>query len=177
MFTPVIFSRFSFHVKDWTNDDFVAQCALFFLAGFEPTSKIMSFMSYELTVNPDIQKRLYDEVFALQQELNGADLDYASISKMRYMDMVVSETLRRWPPGPTTERSCSKPYVLEATDGTRVHLKPGDGIWIPVTAIHMDEQNFKNPELFDPERFSDENKSKIKQGSFLPFGMGPSKCT
>lgn len=55
-------------------------------------------------------------------------------------------------------------------------LEAGDAVFIPVTGFHYDEKYFPNPEKFDPERFSDENKHNIDQGVFQPFGMGPRMC-
>lgn len=43
-------------------------------------------------------------------------------------------------------------------------------MWIPMYAIHYDPEMYENPEKFDPERFSDENKHKIKSRSYIPFG-------
>lgn len=40
----------------------------------------------------------------------------------------------------------------------------------------MDPKYFPNPERFDPERFNDENKKNIVQGSYMPFSIGPRNC-
>ncbi len=55
-------------------------------------------------------------------------------------------------------------------------LKPGNGIIVPIHAFHHDERYFPDPEKFDPERFSQENKLKIKPYTYLPFGDGPRIC-
>lgn len=47
---------------------------------------------------------------------------------------------------------------------------------IPCLGLHRDAKYFPNPDLFDPERFSDENKTKIVDGTFIPFGSGPRNC-
>ena len=49
-------------------------------------------------------------------------------------------------------------------------------MWFPVIGIHRDEQYYPNPEVFDPERFNDENKSKIDPYTYIPFGVGPRNC-
>ena len=45
-----------------------------------------------------------------------------------------------------------------------------------VNAVQMDEQHHPEPETFNPDRFSEENKQNIKSFTFMPFGMGPRNC-
>lgn len=66
-----------------------AQAILFFAAGFESISSTISFLLYELAVNPDVQERLYQEIRDNEVKNNGK-FDYTSIQNMIYMDMVVS---------------------------------------------------------------------------------------
>ena len=80
-----------------------------------------------------------------------------------------------YPPLSFVDRKCVKTYTLP-TDPAYT-LKPGDGVWIPVYALHHDPQYFPEPEKFDPERFSDGNKDRIKPFTYLPFGSGPRNCT
>lgn len=42
--------------------------------------------------------------------------------------------------------------------------------------MHRDPKFYPNPDKFDPERFSDENKDSIDQFAYLPFGLGPRQC-
>lgn len=49
-------------------------------------------------------------------------------------------------------------------------------MYLPTYAIQNDPKYFENPEKFDPERFSDENKDKIQPCTFFPFGVGPRNC-
>jgi cytochrome P450 family 9 len=49
-------------------------------------------------------------------------------------------------------------------------------VWIPIYALHHDPHYFPDPEKFDPERFSDENKQKMKNCTYMPFGSGPGNC-
>ena len=107
---------------EWEDDDLTAQCMLFFLAGFDTVSILMSFLAHELAVNPDVQDRLYEEVKEVKEELNGKPLTYEILQKMAYMDMVVSETLRKYPPGVGTDRHCNKELILDDGKGTRVKV-------------------------------------------------------
>ena len=160
----------------WTDDDFVAQSVLFFLAGFDTTSTLFSFMAYELARHPEIQEKLFEEVNDLKQELNGKNPSYEDITKMKYMEQVMNETLRLWPPSIASDRACNKSVTLEDSNGNKFKFNAGDGAFISTFALHRDPKLFPNPERFDPERFSDENKASINPFAFQPFGLGPRQC-
>lgn len=149
---------------------------VFFLAGFNAVSGAECFMAHELAVNPDIQMKLYNEIDDVDKKLDGKTITYEVLQKMTYMDMVVSETLRRWTLAPANDRRVNRAYVLEGNNGQKLQLNVGDGIWIPTVGLHMDQNYFPNPNKFDPERFSDENKHTIRSGTYLPFGIGPRNC-
>lgn len=42
--------------------------------------------------------------------------------------------------------------------------------------IHHDEQYYPNPNKFDPDRFTEENRRKIPDYAYIPFGEGPRLC-
>ncbi|XP_055619245.1 probable cytochrome P450 9f2 [Toxorhynchites rutilus septentrionalis] len=164
------------HSREWTDNELIAQCFLFFLAGFDTLSSCLSFLTYELALNPDIQKRLYEEVLQIDQSLNGKPLTYDSLQKMQYMDMVVSESLRKWPPSIVSDRYCGKDYHYSDGADARFVIEKGLTLWIPTLAIHRDPKHYHNPDQFDPERFSEENRSSINTGAYIPFGVGPRNC-
>lgn len=68
---------------------------------------------------------------------------------------------------------CSKDYRVPGTD---VILEKGTMVLISTLGLHRDPDYYDNPTCFDPERFSDENKSDIKQFTYLPFGEGYRIC-
>ncbi|XP_011705721.1 PREDICTED: cytochrome P450 9e2-like [Wasmannia auropunctata] len=158
-------------------DDIVSQAFIFFLAGFENTAILMCFVAHELAVNRDIQDRLRQEVQQHLTDGNG-EISYESLSKMTYMDMVVSEALRKYPPQIFIDRVCAKRYELPPSlPGCKnVIIEPNDAVMFPAYAIHHDPKYFPNPNKFDPERFSEENKDNIFPYTYLPFGHGPRKC-
>ncbi|XP_015598534.2 cytochrome P450 9e2-like [Cephus cinctus] len=160
-----------------STDDIVAQAFVFFLAGFETVSTLMCYMLHELVLNPDIQQKLREEV---DQVTSGADgeVTYEMLQKMKYMDMVISETLRKHPPVPVTDRVCVKSFKLpQSMPGYNdVTLDKDSIVWIPIHAFHHDPQYFPDPYKFDPERFNDENKDKIVPYTYFPFGLGPRIC-
>ena len=83
-----------------------------------------------------------------------------------------------WPPGFEIDRVCTKDFTIQprASHENEVVLEKGTSILIPVVGIHRDPRYYPNPEKFDPERFSDDNKAKIVPGTYIPFGLGPRNC-
>ncbi|XP_049788169.1 probable cytochrome P450 6a13 isoform X1 [Schistocerca cancellata] len=161
-------------VDNWklSLDDVAAQAFLFFLAGFETSSTTMSFALYELALNPDVQKRLQEEVDATMKKNNG-QLTYEAISEMSYLDKVVAEALRKYPPGAILVRKCNRQYQFP---NGGLELDEGIAVIIPTYAMHHDPEYFPEPDRFDPERFSDEQKAKRHPYVYLPFGEGPRNC-
>nr|XP_019557464.2 probable cytochrome P450 9f2 isoform X2 [Aedes albopictus]XP_029731421.1 probable cytochrome P450 9f2 isoform X2 [Aedes albopictus] len=160
----------------WSENELVAQCFLFFLAGFDTVSTCLTFVSYELMANPDVQQKLYEEIMAVEKSLDGKPLSYEVLQKMQYLDMVISETLRLWPPAPFVDRYCVKDYLFDDGQGTKIPIEKGQIIWFPITALHHDAKYFPDPDRFDPERFNEQNRPKINPATYLPFGVGPRNC-
>lgn len=163
--------------RNISDEDIAAQALIFFFAGYETVATACSFMGYELAVNPEIQEKLRYEIDETRKQCNGKPT-YEVLMKMRYMDMVVTETLRKWPPSPAIDRKCVKPYVIQpnSTSEKPVELKVGQSVWLPQYGIQHDPAYYPNPGIFDPNRFSEENKSTIDPYTFLPFGAGPRSC-
>lgn len=163
--------------QQWTDDEIVAQCFIFFFAAFENNANLICSMCHDLADNPQVQKKLFEECLAVKKELNGSKLDYDIVNKMKYMDMVVQETMRKWALASVTDRVCSEDYTLtDEHDNKIFDFKKGDRIWLPLIGLMSDERHFPNPQQYDPERFSEENKDKIPPFAYIPFGVGPRNC-
>ncbi|KAJ8953903.1 hypothetical protein NQ318_019143, partial [Aromia moschata] len=160
-----------------TDDVATAQALVFFFAGFDTMSSMLMLLSYELALNPDVQAKLHEEIDDTLARCDGR-VSYEELLKMKYLDQVISETLRRYPPGYMITRLCTRDYRVEAKleNETDFVLSKGCIVSIPVSGIHMDPQYFPEPYKFNPERFSDENKRNIVSGSYMPFGSGPRNC-
>ncbi|XP_067006625.2 cytochrome P450 6j1 [Anabrus simplex] len=155
------------------DDDFVAQAFTFLTAGFETSSTTLSFALYELSLQPDIQKRLRDDIQSALAEGDGT-VSYEALQRMVYLDQVLSETLRKYPVLPFLDRRSLKPYRLPGDEN--IILEKDQTIIIPVLGLHWDPEFFPKPEQFNPEHFSEENKRIRPHYSYLPFGEGPRNC-
>ncbi|KAK4874006.1 hypothetical protein RN001_013366 [Aquatica leii] len=165
------------HKIELSEEDITAQAIVFISGGFDTSSTLLSFIAYELAMNNEVQKKLQEEIDETLNACNGK-LTYESVHTMKYMDMVVSETLRKWPPGFVLDRYCVKDYLIEPVNsGEKPFLiEKGTMVQMPIVGIHRDPKYFSNPDTFDPERFNDENKNSIEHFTYLPFGSGPRNC-
>ena len=95
------------------------------------------------------------------------------MSRLPYLEAVIKETLRRYPPVLNLVRECT-------TDGYQltpeITLRKGTPIFIPTPAIHLCPEHYPNPLTFNPERFMPENKEHLVPYTFLPFSVGPRNC-
>ncbi|CAG9863531.1 unnamed protein product [Phyllotreta striolata] len=154
---------------DLDDDKMVAQAITFFLAAFEGTTSVISFALYEMAKNPSIQERLRLEISQIPPDQNLFDY----ISDMTYLDMVFKETTRKYPPVPMFNRMCTSDYKVP---GSSMVIEKGTTVFVSTLGIHNDPEYFPEPELFDPERFSEANVRKIKPGTFMPFADGGRSC-
>lgn len=87
--------------------------------------------------------------------------------------MFFTETLRMYPSLPTLNRRCTKDYTLRDTN---IVIEKGTRVLIPALGLQMDPEFYPNPEKFDPDRFTEENKKMRHPFVHLPFGDGPRNC-
>ncbi|PSN30124.1 hypothetical protein C0J52_26426 [Blattella germanica] len=160
----------------FVDDDYVALAMSFLTAGFETSSSTISFTLYQMALNPDIQRRLSSEIRDILQK-NNNQVSYDVLQEIKYLHMVISETLRLYPILPFLDRKCTADYQLPAPSGKgNITIPVGTAVYVPLLGIHHDPKYFPNPEKYDPERFTEENKLSRPAYSYMPFGEGPRIC-
>lgn len=126
---------------------------------------------YELAKNPMVQERLLEEI----SEVAGSRLVIEDdLPKLKYMDAIVKETLRAYPPV-----SLLPPrYVHEDVNLGGFDVKKGWQVIINVYGINHSKETWVNPEVWNPERVY-EGKSLdlgMKDHRILSFGTGKRLC-
>ncbi|KAJ8973164.1 hypothetical protein NQ317_007505 [Molorchus minor] len=142
--------------KGWTDEQVATQAVMFLNShgGSEPFIVACSFLACELSLNPDVQVKLQEEIDNVWQKLHGHKLSYEAIFEMEYLNCVVLESLRKWPPLYQIDRQCVKNYFevdLSIPDDEKIVIERGTAVIIPVMAIHRDPKYFPDPERFNPE--------------------------
>ncbi len=139
-----------------------------FLAGHDTTSHLLTWTVYLLSQNPDVEKRLTEELDrVLAGRLPGVD----DLPAMPYGEQVLNEAMRLYPPAFVLSRT--------ATEDAKV-----SGFTIPAGAevvmwtylAHHDGRWFPDPERFDPDRFAPDRMTDIAKKAFVPFGAGTRTC-
>lgn len=92
---------------------------------------------------------------------------------IKILNFLFAETLRLYPPVTILERHCKREYKAPGAD---VVLEKGTHVHIPVLGIHYDPDLYPQPDIFDPDRFTEDNKKNLPSCSYLPFGDGPRIC-
>ncbi|KAM5172608.1 thromboxane-A synthase isoform 1-T4 [Mantella aurantiaca] len=150
-------------------DEILGQTFIFLIAGYETTCSLLSFTTYLLATHPQCQEKLLNEVDAFAETHDGAD--YNTVHDLPYMDMVVSESLRMYPPAFRFAREAGRDCMVMGCK-----IPSGTVVEIPIGCMQNDPQYWPEPEKFRPERFTAEEKQKRHPFSYLPFGAGPRSC-
>ncbi|XP_011500584.1 PREDICTED: cytochrome P450 6k1-like [Ceratosolen solmsi marchali] len=155
---------------EFEDDELLAQSAIILVAGLETSSVTISFALYELAMQPSLQAKIREEI---KKKIGDDKLNYEHISEMKYVNQVVSETLRLYPPVPLIDRISVEDYKIPETD---IVLDKETAVFASVIGLHTDPKYFTNPFKYDPDRFSDERISDMTPGTYIPFGIGPRTC-
>uniref|UniRef100_V5GHY9 Cytochrome P450 6a2 n=1 Tax=Anoplophora glabripennis TaxID=217634 RepID=V5GHY9_ANOGL len=158
--------------KTLNMDELAAQCFVFFIAGFETSSTTATFVLYELATHQDIQDKVREEIRTVLAKHDNK-ITYDSLSELTYMRQVIDEALRMYPPLSFVNRECVEDYKVPGED---LVIEKGTLIFIPIVGYHYDKEYYDNPNKFDPERFTEENKRTRHPYAHIPFGEGPRVC-
>ncbi|CAH1257828.1 CYP3A4 [Branchiostoma lanceolatum] len=150
-------------------NEILANGFIFWIGGYDTTATTISFLAYNLALNPDIQERVIAEI---DDVMRGREcMDYKAASEMKYLKMCVDETLRMYPPSQRFDRQAKEDIDLDG-----VKIPKGMCVQFSSFAIHYDPDNWPDPEKFDPERFTPEEKKKRDPYAYVAWGVGPRSC-
>ncbi|TDD80889.1 cytochrome P450 [Actinomadura darangshiensis] len=139
------------------------------LAAHHTTGVAISWTLYLLARHPDAADRVAAELDRVLGDR--AVPEYADLKRLTYLDMVLRETMRLYPPGPYGAREATEDLTIGDYS-----VPAGTTIFYPFWAVHMNPDYWPDPERFDPERFTPEASAGRPRLAYIPFGLGPRSC-
>lgn len=152
----------------FTDEDVVNHMIFALMAAHDTTTITLTSMAYYLAKHPEWQERLRDESAALGRPV----LDFADLDAMTGIDAVMKESLRLVSPVPALPRK-----AVKDTEVLGFHIPAGTTVVVPQLTNHRMAGVWKDPDAFDPGRFSPERREDKKHKyAWSPFGGGAHKC-
>jgi cytochrome P450 len=153
----------------FSREELVNQISVLFLAGHETLASVLTWCFFILSQLPQLAEKIRNDTIALA---DGRPLEQDDLNKLVVARDVFREALRLYPPvGFITRVSTSAAtiggYEIEA--GTLIVISP----WL----MHRHQKYWKDPDIFDFERFSEARERDIVPGTYIPFGLGARVCT
>ncbi|KAF9886747.1 hypothetical protein FE257_011124 [Aspergillus nanangensis] len=148
-----------------------ANSQVFMVAGTETTATALSGLFYQLLRNPDKMEKLVNEVRGTFQK--DSDIEMRALEHMKYLNACLEEALRVYPPVPV-----GLPRVTP-DDGLMVcgEYVPGKtALSVNQWATYRSAKNFKRPDDFIPERWTNSDFASDNKAAFQPFSFGPRNC-
>jgi cytochrome P450 len=140
-----------------------------FLAGHETTALTVSYTWLLLMKNPDIKKRLFEEVDSVLGSRLATDDD---VKELPYLTAIIKESLRLFPPAWIIGRDAKEDVEIGPWK-----VKKGTQVLVSQMVMHSREDIWGDPEVFRPERWLEPDFEKsLPRYAYMPFGGGARVC-
>jgi cytochrome P450 len=154
--------------QGFSRDELIDQIGVFYLAGHETTASVLTWAFFVLSQRPEIVARMRAEIADVARD---GPILIEHTKKMAFTRNVFRESLRLYPPITFIPRVAA---VDTEIAGRRV--RRGTMIMIAPWSLHRHQRFWRDPEVFDPDRFLPDREKQIRPGTYIPFGLGPRIC-
>jgi cytochrome P450 len=150
-------------------DDLIRdQLLTMLIAGHDTSTALLAWTLLLLATHPAAMQRVQAEIDAVV----GTQMpSQGHLRQLAYLDCVVKETLRLYPPIHLGSR-----VAATDIDFRGYRIPAGTRVLYSIYLTHRDRRYWPDPQRFDPERFSPERSRERVAYTFLPFGGGPRNC-
>ena len=143
----------------------------FLFAGHESTAAGMTWATYLIGKNYEVQDRIYDELDTIFGDDKDRSVTMEDTKRLEYLELVIKEAMRLLPPAPA--------FVRKVHENCEI-----DGYMIPQNSqvvifpyfYHHSPEFWEDPELFNPDRFTLENSAGRHPYAYIPFSAGSRNC-
>ncbi|XP_052899277.1 probable cytochrome P450 4ac1 [Anopheles moucheti] len=145
----------------------------FMFEGHDTTAAAIMFTLVLLAIEQDAQERCFRELEELLERVatGTVPLSVQDYQNLPYLDRVIKESLRLYPPVAFISRATSGELAVDGTTfphNTITHVHIYD--------LHRDPAQFPDPDRFEPDRFLPDVAEKRNPYAYVPFSAGPRNC-
>jgi cytochrome P450 len=152
----------------FSREELIDQIGVFFLAGHETTASVLTWTFFVLSQRPEIVERMRAEIADVAGE---GPILIEHAKKMAFTRNVFREALRLYPPITFIPRVAAVDTEIAGRT-----VKRGTMVMIAPWTLHRHHAFWRNPDVFDPDRFAPDREKDIRTGTYIPFGLGPRIC-
>ena len=150
------------------SDDLIRdQLLTMFIAGHDTSTALLAWSLYLLATHPETLERVRAQV---AEVLGDQPPTYAQVRELTYLDAVIKETLRLYPPIHVGSRIAAVDLDFQGFP-----IPAGTRVLYSIYLTHRDRRYWPVPDQFDPGRFVSGNTQQ-RAYTYLPFGGGPRNC-
>lgn len=155
-----------------SDQDIKNQVDTIMFEGHDTTAAGSSFVLCMLGIHQAVQDKCMQEIKGIFGD-SPRPPTFADTNEMKYLERVIFETLRMYPPVPLIARKVNQDVKLATIDS---YIPAGSTVVIGTYKIHRRADIYKNPDRFDPDNFLPENTQNRHYYSYIPFAAGPRSC-
>jgi cytochrome P450 len=138
------------------------------VAGNETSTTAATWALYIIAKHPECLQKMRSEI---DENFGDEEINYSKLHSLKYTIAVLDEAMRIYPPFWMIDREAQ-----EDDEFNGMKIPKGTTVIPYIYGAHHNEDHWKDPEKFDPNRFMGENENKIHPFAHIPFGGGPRVC-
>ncbi|XP_045446245.1 cytochrome P450 4d2-like [Melitaea cinxia] len=158
--------------KGYTDVELREEILTLSIAGTDTTAVSIGYTLQLMAKYPQVQNKVYEELCEVLGDAN-KPIVKEDLHKLKYLERVVKESLRLFPPVPFVIRKVEADIELPSG---RI-LPSGSGVVVSIWGCHRNPKYWgPDAEHFDPDRFLPERFNLAHPCSYMPFSTGPRNC-
>ncbi|XP_055637950.1 cytochrome P450 4g15-like [Toxorhynchites rutilus septentrionalis] len=157
---------------DLSDEEIKEEVDTIMFEGHDTTAAGSSFVLCLLGIHQEIQDRVYEELKHIFGDTK-RKATFGDTLEMKYLERVIFETLRMYPPVPVIARKTTEEVRLASHDYI---IPAGTTVVIGTYKLHHREDIYPNPDVFNPDNFLPECTQSRHYYSYIPFSAGPRSC-
>ncbi|XP_070552218.1 leukotriene-B4 omega-hydroxylase 3-like [Ptychodera flava] len=171
-FLDILLSARDEHGQGLTDQEIKDEVDTFMFEGHDTTASGISWFLYNLARNPKYQQQCREEVNEILAAKELKEIEWEDLGKLTNLTLCLKESMRLNTPVPAVARTIDSP--LPFPDGRTI--PEGYRVVVSINALHHNPLVWKDPDVFDPSRFTPENSKDRSPYAYVPFSAGPRNC-